>query len=148
MLDVPLIGGITYQVNLTVYSGSNNGSTEVRYATSTGTVINKEACGIRVKQINSFDPLASNINSKFYTYASLNSLSQTSGVGDLSPVMSTTSSSGAACYRNDREIINDRVMVRCSDGQYSPIQVSSSSVFLNLYIWWFCYCLPPCNRKR
>jgi hypothetical protein len=79
-----------YKLKLTVKGLPNAGFAEIRYNRAASnynnnTWINVEAGGVRVKQINSYDPVAALTNSKYYTYASFSNQSLSSGKSRFFP---------------------------------------------------------------
>lgn len=112
--------GINYRLQLKVYGGETNAGTAIlSYDPTTTTAnVNAAACGVRVSQIKSYDPVANNTTNKFYTYASLAEITKSSGVGTM-PEYQTYGILGGVCATN-----TGQNLVICTE----PLQVSSSSI--------------------
>jgi hypothetical protein len=99
-------------------------------------LVNHEAGGVRVKQVNSHDPVSSKTNSKFYKYASLSNLEFSSGKSWTHISYGTTTNTRAMCtfecqYGPDNDWCANpyRSFSEC----YSQIISSSTSNALYLY---------------
>ncbi len=80
--NVTLESGFTYQLKLTVWDINNAGRVYLSYNPVTTTeTVNVDACGIRVKNIKSYDPVSDKSTYRYYKYAALNNQSLSSGVG-------------------------------------------------------------------
>jgi hypothetical protein len=73
--NVRLLPGIQYRLELVVRNGPNNYATaQIVYDAGNQKIwkeVNEELCGVRVKQIKSYDPVTNKTISKFYRYRSL-----------------------------------------------------------------------------
>lgn len=79
---VSLVSGNSYQLKLTVWGLTNDANATLQYNPVTITeTVNVEACGIRVKKINSFEPVTNQTLSRYYKYTSLADQNLSSGVG-------------------------------------------------------------------
>jgi len=80
--SLDLYGGHTYRLVMRVYNYTEIGYCTLSYDSSMASIydnISVDMPGVRVKQIMDIDPSASKINSRYYTYASLSNLNQSSG---------------------------------------------------------------------
>lgn len=122
-VSVVLQPGINYQMKMIVYGITNSANATINYDPATNnTQTNTTACGIRVAQIKSYDPVTNKTNNKYYKYATRTDLLKSTGVGTIKPLMQINPLSGGVCTPGWGEII-----VRCTD-TYPTLQVSSSSV--------------------
>ncbi|HEY0057633.1 MAG TPA: hypothetical protein VGB56_00775, partial [Flavisolibacter sp.] len=81
-LDVLLDASTSYTLKLTVWGASVKSDVPLWYSTGVQSYwVNDAVCGIRVRKIDSYDPVSKKTNKKFYTYASLNSPAASSGRG-------------------------------------------------------------------
>lgn len=135
-----LNAGTTYEVRLKVVGNSHFSYMKIEYnpvIQTTTTSKNLNACGVRVRKISSYDPVFNQTNTKFYHYAALNTLSVSSGVGDLFPSFQSMFRGGGICYwgndgdPNDRcNIVGGEIIFQCPESWYLK-QISSSSVNSN-----------------
>ncbi|RYY49994.1 MAG: hypothetical protein EOO06_05310 [Chitinophagaceae bacterium] len=91
-----------YEIRLKVAGNSHFSYINVKYnpvisSSSSSSPVTIAACGLRVKQINSYDPVSKNQHTKYYTYAVMENMSVTSGVGQLSPAFAATYQGGGLC---------------------------------------------------
>ncbi len=122
-VSVVLQPGINYQMKMIVYGITNAANATITYDPATSnTQTNTTACGLRVAQIKTYDPVTNKTNSKYYKYATLGELTKSTGVGVIKPNMQIDPLSGGVCTPGWGELI-----VRCHES-YPTLQVSSSSV--------------------
>ena len=79
---VDLLAGHTYRLVLKVYSSTDNGFCTLTYKNNLSPIYdttNISFPGLRVKQVINIDPFTSKNNSKYYTYANLSNLNNSSG---------------------------------------------------------------------
>jgi hypothetical protein len=110
-----------YEVRLMVAGNSHHSYGSIKYDPIVQTVpVNVEGCGLRVKQIKSYDPVSNQTLSKFYKYASIQDLSKSSGIGFLKTVNQAGYPGGGVCSEG---FIGETIL-DCSN----LMQVSSSSL--------------------
>jgi len=95
-----------YEIRLKVAGNSHFAYVNFNYnpvvnTTSSTTGVTVPACGLRVRKIKIFDPVSNKLQTKFYTYASLDNLSMTSGVGYVSPAFAALYQGGGLCQNYD-----------------------------------------------
>jgi len=122
--------GTTYEIRLRVVGNSHFSYFNLQYNPVIQTVTtsqNLNACGVRVKKINSYDPVSNKTTTKFYHYASLNNLNISTGVGDLFPSFQSSFAGGGICYWDGCNMAPGEIIFQCPESWYLK-QISSSSV--------------------
>lgn len=123
--------GHHYRVYLTVKGLTYKADIVFKYnPVTTITPTNVAGCGIRVKQINSFDPVTNKTYSKYYSYvtaegSSIGNLS--SGVGRLDTWNMDFYPGGGVCHAGTPEIPGIEIFEECSN----LYEISSSSMYSN-----------------
>lgn len=122
--------GVQYEIRLKVWGNSHRARAVVSYnpVVQQTTVYNDvNVCGIRVKQIVSFDPVTNKTTNKYFKYASLGSIDKSSGVGVLKPNFEFVYQGGGVCYLTPTVTgePSQEVIFECPGGLK---QVSSSSL--------------------
>ena len=126
-LSVPIVlqPGINYEMKLIVYGITNAANANMKYDPATNVVqSNTPACGVRVAQMISFDPVSNGIKSKYYKYATRAEMSKSTGVGTIRPVMEANPFQGGVCIPGGYW---GEIIISCTDA-ISNLQVSSSSI--------------------
>jgi YD repeat-containing protein len=93
-----LLNNTSYYLELTVKGEVNAGTAAISFNPTTNTsCVNQIIGGVRVKQINSFDPIAQKTSSKYFKYAAVNTQNRSSGVGILKTENETDYKTGQVC---------------------------------------------------
>lgn len=97
-IPLSLAGGNSYRLELTVWGDLNAGNASMNYDYSTiNSYENKPVCGMRVKKMLTYDPVAKKRTNLFYTYAGFSDLSKSSAVGPQSTLNYNLERYGIAC---------------------------------------------------
>lgn len=97
-VNVGLLNGVAYYLEMTIYGERNAGSVNVNYnPTTVYSYDNKRVGGIRVSLITSYDSVTKKSTNKFYTYASSADLTKSSGVGPLFTINHDLYQQGRLC---------------------------------------------------
>lgn len=114
-----------YFLKLTVWGTSVTATVDIDYAIITNSYwLNEERCGIRVEKIEAYDPVTRITNKKFYTYASINDLTKSSGYGAISPLYSSPYPDVMTCEQEQVQ-----TQVGCAKAQLSSGSVMGDYTF-------------------
>ncbi|MBL7746985.1 MAG: hypothetical protein JNM19_06130, partial [Chitinophagaceae bacterium] len=123
---IQLEPGVPYEVRLMIKGLSTRSVASFQYNPVTQTTVtNVPACGLRVKQINAYDPLTDKTFTKYYKYASLQYPDRSSGIGVVRPSFESVYRGGGICFDITPPIVLGENIAECPEGL---LQVSSSSV--------------------
>nr|WP_315423332.1 DUF5977 domain-containing protein [uncultured Pedobacter sp.] len=109
----PLVTGENYRAVITVSGQSNQASVSIKYdPVTTIKTFNKEACGIRVNSIVSYDPVKENFINKYYRYTPQSDTTRSTGVGfEGAPVVEFNTAGWCANTTNEY----GRIYFHCSN---------------------------------
>ncbi|MBS1743531.1 MAG: hypothetical protein JST81_10895 [Bacteroidetes bacterium] len=117
-----------YRLFLTVKGITYKANAMVRYnPVTTTSAVNTAGCGIRVKQINSFDPVANKTFSKYYSYVTADRTSignLSSGVGRLATMNAEFYPAGGVCHLQTSGIPGIEMIEECTN----MWEIGSSSI--------------------
>lgn len=95
---IQLEPGVLYEARLKVKGKSTNSYINFQFnPVIQTTTINVPVCGLRVKKIDAYDPLADKTYKKYYKYSSMEFPNRSSGVGVIKPVFEATYQGGGIC---------------------------------------------------
>lgn len=107
-LTCPLTANTTYKLRLKVRGLPNAGYGAITYNQDApgapGIWVNEEAGGVRVKQVNAFDPVSSNTNSRYYFYAKLTDLGKSSAKTLFNPEVMEYTDYRSSCLPTSSEL--------------------------------------------
>ena len=114
-----------YKVELKVFSIFTYGRVTIQYSPVDHPIwLNTPASGIRVNNIEAFDPVSNKVQTKYYRYASIADLTKSTGVGPVVPDCSANYPGGGTCIGNPNGTGTYGTQITCTN----LVQLSSSSL--------------------
>lgn len=136
-----LLANKVYKLKLTVIGLPNAAYTEIRYSKAPANYngsnyyVDKEAGGVRVKEIHSYEPLTGQLERKFYKYHSKLTPERSSGISLFKPEYLETTNYREDCSHGGTELCTPPKSPPAGDHVECNFYVLSSSSLISTYLF-------------